>query len=137
MNIGYIRKDDDGHNYLVPEEEISEFDSLMEKLYDDDDALEEFNDKYWKYVINGLRDLKAILDVDDIMQKGFSLEPVGSHDTDPFEDIECLSGIKFYTDQIDKLANYIMDKFPEYIIEGGAIDVAINILEEYHKIKYE
>ena len=37
-------------------------------------------------------------------------------------------------DQTEKLANFIMKEFPDKITNGGAGDVAIEILSEYKKI---
>ena len=37
--------------------------------------------------------------------------------------------------QIELLANYIMKNFPEYIIDGGAADVAITIMDEYKAVR--
>lgn len=52
MKFGYLRKDDDGHDYVVPEENIDEFDrdwdALMNTESEDDyyEAIEKWNDKW-------------------------------------------------------------------------------------------
>lgn len=58
MKFGYLRADDDGHDYLVPEEEIEAFDELWEKVENTPwnsgnwcEIVDEFNDKYWKYAL--------------------------------------------------------------------------------------
>ena len=37
--------------------------------------------------------------------------------------------------QIEKLANYIMAEWPDYITEGGAGDVAIDILKQFENLQ--
>ena len=68
MKFGYIRKDEDGHNYLVPEEEIKEFDALTEETELEDydtpewnELVHEFNNKFWKYRCGGLGDFKVVM----------------------------------------------------------------------------
>ena len=48
MKYGYLRSDSNGHDYLVPEEEIISFEDWMEYGYKYDDW-KPFNDKYGKY----------------------------------------------------------------------------------------
>lgn len=57
MKIGYLRKDDDGHNYVVPEELIEEFDFDWEELMSTESedayykAIEQWNNKWWQYAL--------------------------------------------------------------------------------------
>jgi len=34
MKFGYLRSDDDGHWYLIPEADVEKFDALMRESYD-------------------------------------------------------------------------------------------------------
>ena len=68
MKFGYIRRDADGHNYLVPEEEIKDFDALDKEIeLVDYHALEwhelvnDFNRKFWQYACDGLGDFKVVM----------------------------------------------------------------------------
>ena len=70
MKYGYIRNDDDGHNYLVPEEKIAEFDKAMSAIeeseyrFDDPkqwDLENDFNNKFWQYSCDGLSDFKVVM----------------------------------------------------------------------------
>lgn len=65
---GYIRNDDDGHNYLVPEDKLEQFENLYEALYanySDPEAQFEaedaFNDFAGPFRIDGIEDLKVVL----------------------------------------------------------------------------
>jgi hypothetical protein len=50
MKFGYLRQDDASHWYLIPEELIALFETLMEKVYrEDEEAIDEFVDKFTKY----------------------------------------------------------------------------------------
>lgn len=58
MKFGYLREDDDGHDYLIPEELIKEFDSDQERLSESnftweerEDFNAEWNDKWWQYAL--------------------------------------------------------------------------------------
>lgn len=70
VKVGYLRKDDDGHNYVVPESEIEAFDELSRKIENTNwgskewnDLIAEFNEKYWDYNLGGsTRYLKVVLD---------------------------------------------------------------------------
>jgi hypothetical protein len=42
MKFSYLRKDDDGHWYLVPEEDVERFDKLMEESYQVDSDSDRF-----------------------------------------------------------------------------------------------
>ncbi len=68
MKFGYIRQDEDSHNYLVPENEVQDFDRLtkeMENHEDTDewyDKVDEFNEKFAEYRINGIESLKVLME---------------------------------------------------------------------------
>lgn len=60
MEYGYLRKDDDGHWYLVPESTINQFDSAMRYIdgceqYSDEweDAVEDFITEFDEYRLSG------------------------------------------------------------------------------------
>jgi len=66
---GYLRKDDDGHDFLIPEEEIEAYDADMEAYYNSKTKeemwkyIEILNNKYWKYAIGGsIYDLKVLIE---------------------------------------------------------------------------
>ena len=54
--LGKFRKDDDGHWYFIPKDDVGKFDSLTMSIekehYETDDwydLVEDFNDRYSKY----------------------------------------------------------------------------------------
>ena len=55
MKFGYLRRDDDGHNYVVPEELIEEFDADQKALENSESEedyyrmVEAWNDKWYEY----------------------------------------------------------------------------------------
>lgn len=63
MKAYQLRKDDDGHNYLVPYDEVPRFDELMENIYDCThvldrlDAHDDFEDEMGQYRIDGYTDI--------------------------------------------------------------------------------
>lgn len=63
MKAYQLRKDDDGHNYLVPHDEVPRFDELMENIYDCThtldrlDEIDIFEDEMGQYRINGYTDI--------------------------------------------------------------------------------
>jgi hypothetical protein len=69
VKYGYLRKDDDGHDYVIPEELIKEFDVDYEKMgsYDIDDTerwdtLDTWNEKWWDYAEGGsVSDYKVVI----------------------------------------------------------------------------
>jgi len=69
LKFGYLRKDDDCHDYVVPEEEVEAFDELIEKIESTkwmsdewNKLINEFNDKYWRYNLGGsTRYLKVVM----------------------------------------------------------------------------
>ena len=71
MKFGYFRRDDDAHNYLVPEEVVKDFDDAMEYMYELSadstkymeflDACNDFNEKFGKYRIDGISDYKVVM----------------------------------------------------------------------------
>ncbi len=69
MKYGYLRQDEDSHNYLIPEDEIEAFDKLMAEIsktgdHTDEwyDKIDEFNDRYQDYrVEGGLSSLKVVM----------------------------------------------------------------------------
>lgn len=55
---GYYRQDEDSHNYVIPEDLVSIFDSFMDEIsgkryIDFPGAFNEFENKFSKYRING------------------------------------------------------------------------------------
>jgi hypothetical protein len=68
IKYGYLRRDQDSHWYLIPEELIEEFDSDYDKLYeqypeDYRKLLNEWNDKWWKYAMGeSPYSLKVVID---------------------------------------------------------------------------
>ena len=68
MRFGYLRTDDDGHNYLVPEEEVKAFDLAIEQIekaaeYDTRwyDLINRFNEIFGKFRIDGISDYKVVM----------------------------------------------------------------------------
>ena len=57
-------QDEDGHWYIIPNNEIEEFHEILEKLintdYNDMDLLDEFDDKFDKYKTGGDLNLKQL-----------------------------------------------------------------------------
>jgi hypothetical protein len=68
MKIGYIRQDNNAHNFLVPEGEVDAFEDGATKINearterDRFAAEDEFTTKFWKYRISGVSDLKVIME---------------------------------------------------------------------------
>ena len=70
MKYGKIRKDDDGHTYVIPEDEVPAFDALNIRMelvtWASDEWYElnnEFNEMFSKYSVGGwLGDLKVVLE---------------------------------------------------------------------------
>lgn len=58
MTINYNRRDDDGHRYAIPEDQLLDFDTLQTAIEDSDwlsdqwyDLITEFNDKFHQYMV--------------------------------------------------------------------------------------
>lgn len=68
IKFGYLRRDNDAHWYLIPEELIKEFDADFSKLFEEypEDyrkLLNEWNDKWWKYSYGeSIYSLKVVID---------------------------------------------------------------------------
>jgi hypothetical protein len=68
--IGYLRKDDDGHWYLVPENFIHVFDSFYEAIENHDSYSEEWENAIDEFVSNcdeyrlsgGIDNLKVLME---------------------------------------------------------------------------
>lgn len=66
---GYLKKDDDGHWYLVPEDLCEQFDQLTEAMEGMDwmevgtsDECEQFNNAFGEYMIDGPYGLRIEMD---------------------------------------------------------------------------
>lgn len=56
MKTGYLRCDDDGHWFLVPKEQLAEFDKQLRLVYADyepADVVSDFNDRFGEYRVHG------------------------------------------------------------------------------------
>ena len=59
MKFGYLRKDDDGHDYVIPEELIEEFDADWEVIqnaqsyHQQQQLIEQWNETWWDYAEGG------------------------------------------------------------------------------------
>ena len=69
MKIGYFRKDESLHEYIIPEDEIKRFDEIMfdleQNIFDEDyyDLCNEIDEKFGKYRVEGeLYSKKIILE---------------------------------------------------------------------------
>lgn len=71
MNIGYLRQDDDGHWYLVPENEIADFEEARmwievatnEGWFSQSRAIEKFLQEFDKHRLSGgVGQLKVIIE---------------------------------------------------------------------------
>ena len=69
MKIGYFRKDDSLHEYIITEDEIKRFDEIMfdleQNIVEDDyyDLCDEIDEKFGKYRVEGeLYSKKIILE---------------------------------------------------------------------------
>ena len=69
-NYGYLRQDSDSHWYLIPENTRYEFAGMMDKIYQLDEGLDEWEDaiddfitKFGKYRLSGgITDLKILME---------------------------------------------------------------------------
>lgn len=64
IKIGYIRRDGDGHNYLIPKDDIDKFDQIFNKALETDDW-DDFNNNFQDFSIDGIRELPVIIDLDE------------------------------------------------------------------------
>lgn len=73
LKFGYLRHDDSCHDYVIPEDEIKEFDALMDRFYeapaDEDewyDICDEIDNRFGKYRVDGeLQDMRIVLDEEE------------------------------------------------------------------------
>ena len=66
MKFGYLRRDDDGHYYLIPEDYVAEFDERWEEVQeadeDDWDIETQFIDDWGDYRVDGdYADYKVVM----------------------------------------------------------------------------
>lgn len=68
MKFGYFRSDDDGHEYLIPEKLITEHDQLVYNIEHTEewsmewyDLLDEYETKYGKYRVEGIKDYRIVM----------------------------------------------------------------------------
>lgn len=67
---GYLRCDESGHWYVVPESEIADFDSLCDATreagpYSEEgrELVAQFNNRFWKYAVGGgIYDLRVLIE---------------------------------------------------------------------------
>lgn len=59
--FGRLRKDDDGHWYLISENDTEDFSRLLEMSYEDEDAEDEFIERFNSERIDGYSDLQILL----------------------------------------------------------------------------
>jgi hypothetical protein len=70
LKIGYLRNDEDGHDFLVPQQEVFGFDVLYNEICDlpeESDLwyekIDEFSKKYSQYMLSGgTHNLKIIME---------------------------------------------------------------------------
>ena len=66
MNIGYLRRDDDCHWYLVPEDKIMDFDALLDRLpgdyLDAPELFNKFEEEFGEYRIDGYYNIKCVIE---------------------------------------------------------------------------
>jgi hypothetical protein len=70
MRFGYLRHDDSGHDYVIPEDDVGEFDSLMDRSYEvaaesDEwyDICDEIDSRFGQYRVGGyIHDMKIVLE---------------------------------------------------------------------------
>ncbi len=63
---GYLRKDDDGHWYLVPEDIVADFDAAMEAVLSepswDNPAIDDFVNRFDSYRLrDSIRSLRVVM----------------------------------------------------------------------------